>query len=41
MSAWTLELAASDRDTDKATRLEVADELDHSREAVTTHYLGR
>lgn len=30
-----------DRDTDKAARLEVAEELGHSRESVTTHYLGR
>jgi integrase len=29
------------RDTDKAARLEVAEELGHSREDVTTHYLGR
>jgi len=35
------DLAASDRDTDKAARLEVAEELGHSREAVTTYYLGR
>lgn len=32
---------APDRDTDKAARLEVAEELGHSRESVTTHYLGR
>ena len=32
---------ASDRDTDLAARLEVAEELGHSRESVTTHYLGR
>lgn len=30
-----------DRDTDQAARLEVAEELGHSRESVTTHYLGR
>jgi len=30
-----------DRDADKAARLEVAEELGHSRESVTTHYLGR
>jgi len=29
------------RDADKAARLEVAEELGHSRESVTTHYLGR
>lgn len=29
------------RETDKAARLEVAEELGHSRESVTTHYLGR
>jgi integrase len=29
------------RDTDQAARLEVAEELGHSRESVTTHYLGR
>lgn len=28
-------------DTDQAARLEVAEELGHSRESVTTHYLGR
>jgi integrase len=32
---------APDRDADKAARLEVAEELGHSRESVTTHYLGR
>ena len=32
---------APDPDTDKAARLEVAEELGHSRESVTTHYLGR
>jgi integrase len=32
---------APDRDTDQAARLEVAEELGHSRESVTTHYLGR
>jgi integrase len=31
----------SDTDTDRAARLEVAEELGHSRESVTTHYLGR
>lgn len=30
-----------ERDTDRATRLEIAEELGHSRESVTTHYLGR
>ena len=30
-----------DRETDQATRLEVAEELGHSRESITTHYLGR
>lgn len=30
-----------DRDTDRAARQVVAEELGHSREAVTTHYLGR
>ena len=30
-----------DRDTDQAARLEVAEELGHSRASVTTHYLGR
>lgn len=34
-------LASQDRDTDHATRLEVSEELGHSREDVTTHYLGR
>jgi integrase len=29
------------RGADKAARLEVAEELGHSRESVTTHYLGR
>jgi integrase len=29
------------RDDDRAARLEVAEELGHSRESVTTHYLGR
>ena len=28
-------------DTDQAARFEVAEELGHSRESVTTHYLGR
>lgn len=32
---------APGRDTDRAARLEVAEELGHSRESVTTHYLGR
>lgn len=32
---------APDPDTDQAARLEVAEELGHSRESVTTHYLGR
>ena len=31
----------SDPDTDQAARLEVAEELGHSRESVTTDYLGR
>lgn len=31
----------SSRDDDRAARLEVAEELGHSRESVTTHYLGR
>ena len=30
-----------DPDTDQAARLEVAEELGHSRASVTTHYLGR
>lgn len=30
-----------DRDADRAARLEIAEELGHSRESVTTHYLGR
>lgn len=30
-----------DQDTDQAARLEVAEELGHSRESITTHYLGR
>ena len=30
-----------DLDTDQAARLEVAEELGHSRESITTHYLGR
>lgn len=33
--------APVDRDTDRAAREVVAEELGHSREAVTTHYLGR
>ena len=32
---------APDRETDQAARLEVAEELGHSRESITTHYLGR
>lgn len=32
---------ASNPDDDHAARLEVAEELGHSRESVTTHYLGR
>lgn len=32
---------APGQDADKAARLEVAEELGHSRESVTTHYLGR
>lgn len=32
---------APDPDTDQAARLEVAEELGHSRASVTTHYLGR
>ena len=34
-------LAQHDRDSDRATRLIVAEELGHSRENITTHYLGR
>ena len=34
-------LAIRDRETDRAIRLEIAEELGHSRESVTTHYLGR
>lgn len=30
-----------DRQTDYLARLEVAEELGHSRESITTHYLGR
>jgi len=30
-----------DRETDQAARLEVAEELGHSRASITTHYLGR
>lgn len=30
-----------DRQTDRVARLEVAEELGHSRESITTHYLGR
>ena len=33
--------ATSNRETDQAARLEVAEELGHSRESITTHYLGR
>ena len=33
--------APVDRDTDRAAREVVAEELGHSREAITTHYLGR
>ena len=33
--------APVDRDADRAAREVVAEELGHSREAVTTHYLGR
>ena len=33
--------APVDRDTDRAAREVVAEELGHSREGVTTHYLGR
>lgn len=29
------------RDTDRAARAVVAEELGHSREGITTHYLGR
>ncbi len=29
------------REDDRATRLQVAEELGHSRESITTHYLGR
>jgi len=32
---------STDADIDHAARLEVAEELGHSRESVTTHYLGR
>jgi integrase len=31
----------SDRETDRAARLQLAEELGHSRESVTTYYLGR
>lgn len=34
-------LAEHDRGRDRAARLEVAEELGHSRESVSTHYLGR
>jgi integrase len=30
-----------DREADRAVRLELAEEMGHSRESVTTHYLGR
>jgi integrase len=33
--------APVDRDTDRAVRYVVAEELGHSREEITTHYLGR
>jgi integrase len=33
--------ATPDREADQAARLEVAEELGHSRESITTHYLGR
>ncbi|MEW6168642.1 MAG: integrase domain-containing protein [Pseudomonadota bacterium] len=33
--------SAADRETDRAARLIVAEELGHSREDITTHYLGR
>ena len=29
------------REDDRAARLQVAEELGHSRESITTHYLGR
>lgn len=35
------DLADTDRDADRAARLELSEELGHSREDVTTHYLGR
>lgn len=31
----------ADRQADRAARLEIAEELGHSRESITTHYLGR
>lgn len=34
-------LGLLDREADRAARLEVSEELGHSREGVTTHYLGR
>ena len=34
-------LAELDRERDRAARLEVSEELGHSRESVSTHYLGR
>jgi site-specific recombinase XerC len=33
--------APVDREIDRAARLEIAEELGHSRESITTHYLGR
>jgi integrase len=33
--------AGADREADRAARLEIAEELGHSRESITTHYLGR
>ena len=30
-----------DRDADRAARIDLAEELGHSRESITTHYLGR
>ena len=35
------DLATHDKDLDRGVRLEIAEELGHSREDVTTHYLGR
>jgi integrase len=34
-------LAELDRELDRAARIEVSEELGHSRESVSTHYLGR